>query len=89
MVRCQLHYLSTSQRRARVLSTCEYHDSCRCENLYVCPHWGKHCPIDAATVDAIYPQIDEFRRIVAEYDASGNFTNLWTRRILLRKEENE
>jgi FAD/FMN-containing dehydrogenase len=48
------------------------------------PHWGKHCPIDAATVDAIYPKINEFRHIVAEFDANGDFTNSWTRRVLLR-----
>ena len=46
------------------------------------PHWGKICPLDAATVAALYPELPKFRAICREFDPHGCFRNRWTAKIL-------
>ena len=46
------------------------------------PHWGKVCPLDAATVAALYPNLPKFRAICRECDPDGYFRNRWTAKIL-------
>jgi L-gulono-1,4-lactone dehydrogenase len=46
------------------------------------PHWGKICPLDAATVSAVYPHLAEFQRVGAEFDPDARFRNDWVSRLL-------
>ncbi len=39
------------------------------------PHWGKLSTIPAADVAGRYPRMDDFRRLVAEFDGPGQFRN--------------
>jgi alditol oxidase len=39
------------------------------------PHWGKLSTIPAADVACRYPRMDDFRRLVAEFDGPGQFRN--------------
>ncbi len=39
------------------------------------PHWGKLSTIPAADVAGRYPRLDDFRRLVAEFDGPGQFRN--------------
>jgi alditol oxidase len=39
------------------------------------PHWGKLSTIPAAIVADSYPRMDDFRRLVAEFDGPGQFRN--------------
>jgi alditol oxidase len=39
------------------------------------PHWGKLAAIPAADVAGRYPRMDDFRRLVAEFDGRGQFRN--------------
>jgi len=39
------------------------------------PHWGKLSTIPAATVAGRYPRMNDFRRLVAEFDGPGQFRN--------------
>jgi alditol oxidase len=39
------------------------------------PHWGKISAIPAATVASRYPRLDDFRRLVGEYDEAATFRN--------------
>ncbi|ODA33835.1 D-arabinono-1,4-lactone oxidase [Planctopirus hydrillae] len=53
------------------------------------PHWGKICPMDAAMVKSIYPQLAEFQRISAEFDPDARFRNDWASRLLFGEQSNE
>ncbi|MEU0443541.1 D-arabinono-1,4-lactone oxidase [Streptomyces sp. NPDC006186] len=46
------------------------------------PHWGKVFTTPAETLRARYPRLGDFRRLVAELDPSGAFTNTFVRRVL-------
>jgi hypothetical protein len=46
------------------------------------PHWGKVCPLDAATVAALYPDLVKFRAVSRELDPLDRFRNEWTAKIL-------
>lgn len=39
------------------------------------PHWGKLSTIPAAIVASRYPRMDDFRRLVGEFDGPGQFRN--------------
>jgi alditol oxidase len=39
------------------------------------PHWGKLSTIPTAIVAGRYPRMDDFRRLVAEFDGPGQFRN--------------
>lgn len=41
------------------------------------PHWGKVCPLDRQTAEALYAQIDDFRTACRRCDSAGNFGNAW------------
>jgi len=41
------------------------------------PHWGKYCPLDAAELARLYPQLDRFTEICRQHDAGGVFRNRW------------
>ena len=47
------------------------------------PHWGKVCPLDAATVRMLYPRLAEFQRICLEFDPDARFRNDWVSQLLL------
>lgn len=53
------------------------------------PHWGKICPMDAAMVQSLYPQIAEFQRISAEFDREAQFRNDWVSRLLFAEQSKE
>jgi FAD/FMN-containing dehydrogenase len=53
------------------------------------PHWGKICPMDAAMVKSVYPQVAEFRRISVEFDPDGRFRNDWASRLLFAEQSTE
>ena len=44
-------------------------------------HWGKHFPLGAAEVAAMYPQAQRFRELCASYDPRGVFRNDFVRRL--------
>ncbi len=46
------------------------------------PHWGKVCPLTAAQIARLYPQLGQFREICQRLDPGGAFTNDWTQRVL-------
>jgi L-gulono-1,4-lactone dehydrogenase len=46
------------------------------------PHWGKMHRLDAAALRERYPRFDDFRRIRAEVDPGGVFTNQYLSRVL-------
>ena len=46
------------------------------------PHWGKICPLSAAEVERLYPQLPRFREIVRGSDPEGVFRNDWLNRTL-------
>ena len=50
------------------------------------PHWGKVCPIDSATVRALYPRLTEFQQVCSEFDPGARFRNGWVSRILFAAE---
>jgi xylitol oxidase len=39
------------------------------------PHWGKLSTISPAVVAGLYPRLDDFSRVVAEFDPRGTFRN--------------
>jgi L-gulono-1,4-lactone dehydrogenase len=45
------------------------------------PHWGKVCPLSAAEVERLYPQLPKFREIVRGSDPEGVFRNDWLNRM--------
>ncbi len=49
------------------------------------PHWGKYCPIDAATAERLYPTLDEFRSHCDRLDPTKSFRNAWTESVLWRE----
>jgi hypothetical protein len=53
------------------------------------PHWGKICPMDAAMVKSVYPQIAEFQRISTEFDPDARFRNDWASRLLFAEQSKE
>lgn len=46
------------------------------------PHWGKYCPVDAATVQRLYPHLQEFRQVCTQYDPQGRFRNDWIDQVI-------
>ncbi|GLY64144.1 D-arabinono-1,4-lactone oxidase [Amycolatopsis taiwanensis] len=46
------------------------------------PHWGKMHDLDAAALAKLYPRFDDFRRVRAEVDPAGVFTNPYVDRVL-------
>jgi L-gulono-1,4-lactone dehydrogenase len=46
------------------------------------PHWGKVCPLDAATVSALYPDLARFRAVCRDFDPHWRFQNRWTTKVL-------
>lgn len=45
-------------------------------------HWGKVCPMDAATVKSIYPRLAEFQQVSSKFDPDARFRNDWVSRLL-------
>ena len=46
------------------------------------PHWGKVCPLDAAELSRLFPQLTTFRAIGRQFDPAGVFRNEWISSIL-------
>jgi len=44
-------------------------------------HWGKYISLDPGYLCAQYPRLDAFRRLKAELDPDGLFSNAYTRRL--------
>ena len=45
-------------------------------------HWGKHNPLDQATNQSLYPQLQKFCQIVNRFDPHGRFSNRWLKDVL-------
>ena len=45
-------------------------------------HWGKICPVDAATVKDIYPRLAAFQQVCREFDPEARFRNSWISHLL-------
>jgi FAD-linked oxidoreductase len=45
------------------------------------PHWGKMHTLDAERLAALYPRFADFRRVRAEVDPDGRFSNPYTARV--------
>jgi alditol oxidase len=43
--------------------------------LHARPHWGKLFTTDPRTVRALYPRLEDFRRLAGRYDPAGKFRN--------------
>jgi xylitol oxidase len=39
------------------------------------PHWGKLFTMDPAHIQSLYPRMEDFKRLVQEYDPHGKFSN--------------
>ena len=46
------------------------------------PHWGKLFTLPAAQVQARYPRLPDFRRLMAQYDPEGKFRNAFVETYL-------
>jgi hypothetical protein len=46
------------------------------------PHWGKYCPLTQDEAAALYPQLEEFRKIARGVDPEGVFQNEFVGRVL-------
>lgn len=52
------------------------------------PHWAKNfSTVNRKDVEAMYPEIDDWRRVRNEVDSDGMFVGDWHRRLLLPDEE--
>lgn len=47
------------------------------------PHWGKIHTLEAADLEALYPQWDEFRKVRQRLDPDGRFLSPYLRRLLV------
>jgi len=45
-------------------------------------HWGKYNPLGKSANEKLYPKLDDFRRIVKQFDSDGRFGNDWLERVL-------
>jgi alditol oxidase len=41
------------------------------------PHWGKLFTLEASSISALYPRIDDFRDLVYRHDPDGKFRNVY------------
>jgi xylitol oxidase len=48
------------------------------------PHWGKLFSMDAATLRSRYERMNDFRELLAEYDAAGTFRNAFVDEYVVR-----
>ncbi len=48
-------------------------------------HWGKYHPLDARANERLYPEMRQFREIVARFDPAGHFRNEWLTHSVGRK----
>lgn len=46
------------------------------------PHWGKICPLDASTLEKLYPDLPAFREVCRHLDPRQSFGNEWTKCVL-------
>jgi FAD/FMN-containing dehydrogenase len=53
------------------------------------PHWGKFCPLDAAEVQRLYPQLPRFTAICREQDPAGVFRNSWLSETLFEPPQSD
>lgn len=49
------------------------------------PHWGKYCPIDAATSERLYPQLNRYRQVCEQLDPDHVFRNDWAESVIWQK----
>ena len=45
-------------------------------------HWGKYNPLEKSDNEAVYPRLDDFRKVCEEFDRDGFFRNDWLERVL-------
>ena len=45
-------------------------------------HWGKYNPLSFETNEQLYPDLDEFRAVVDQFDEGGRFRNEWLQRVV-------
>jgi hypothetical protein len=53
------------------------------------PHWGKLCPLPAATLRKLYPAFKDFQMICDRVDKDGVFRNPWTKGLFHNAPENQ
>lgn len=41
------------------------------------PHWGKHVPLSASELVALYPEFENFKQVLKQLDPTGQFRNRW------------
>jgi len=46
------------------------------------PHWGKLFTLSAGQLDALYPKLPDFRKLLREYDPEGKFRNRFLDRYI-------
>lgn len=46
------------------------------------PHWGKYFSLDQDDIEALYPDLENFRDVCRQYDPKGVFQNNFTRQVL-------
>jgi xylitol oxidase len=46
------------------------------------PHWGKLFTVSAQAVEAVYPKLPDFRRLVRSFDSGGKFRNEFIERYV-------
>ena len=46
------------------------------------PHWGKQMTMGPAEVQALYPRMDDFRQLLAQYDPGGKFRNAFVESMI-------
>ncbi|MFO0942832.1 MAG: D-arabinono-1,4-lactone oxidase [Pirellulales bacterium] len=46
------------------------------------PHWGKHIPLTPAEISKLYPNLQEFKQVIREFDPNGRFCNAWFQGLL-------
>ena len=49
---------------------------------YTKPHWGKLFTMPAAKLASLYPKMNDFKKLVAEYDPQKKFRNAFLERNL-------
>ena len=46
------------------------------------PHWGKQMTMGPAEVQALYPRLDDFRQLLAQYDPGGKYRNAFVETMI-------
>jgi hypothetical protein len=76
------------QRREGFFRAMELLANAMAELFQARPHWGKHCPLNAARWRTLYPRWDEFRQMLLERDPQHAFANDWLADLFQLRDDN-